>query len=153
MKKPVILLFFLGFLMGCHHMDTTPLTDSETKVVGNYLRENLMPAISGGKVYVAVYLFARHDRNLYLWALMEEYKPGSESDQPLHAWSVPVVLSYKLADGEMRILSHSLPRDGSYYSKDIDELFPRSIRSRVMNFTSGSEITSLEEDIRHQAGL
>ncbi|WP_143424865.1 MULTISPECIES: hypothetical protein [Geobacillus] len=73
---------------------------------------------------------------VYLWALIQEYYNKGEVIEKGSGMSDPIVLHVEKNKGSLKVLGHTLLRDGSYYLKDIKELFPTNIQDKILNYPS-----------------
>ncbi len=73
---------------------------------------------------------------IYVWALIQEYYKTETDLENGTGMSVPMVLHVEKNGEDLQILGHTLPRDGSYYSGDIKVLFPKSIQSKIISYSS-----------------
>jgi hypothetical protein len=126
----------------------------DEQVVEKYLSEEVMNSNFGGEIFVA-YEILETDKNegeIYLWALIQEYYEEGEALETGSGMSVPIVLSVSVHNNDsLEISSHSLPRDGSYYSEDIKEMFPKKIQNKILGYSSnhiGDLIEEMENKVK-----
>jgi hypothetical protein len=50
--------------------------------------------------------------------------------------SAPLVLKVKLEQSSLKVINHSLPRDGSNYADDIRKMFPENIQNKIFEYPS-----------------
>ncbi|WP_026675295.1 hypothetical protein [Alkalihalobacterium bogoriense] len=121
------------------------------QIVEKYLSEEVMNPNFGGEIFVA-YEILESDKNkgeIYLWALIEEYYKKDEDIETGSGMSVPIVLSVRGHNNDsLEILSHSIPREGSY-PEDIKEMFPKKIQNKILNYSS-NHIGDLIEEIENR---
>ncbi|WNF38379.1 hypothetical protein RJD24_08145 [Bacillaceae bacterium IKA-2] len=163
MKKLLLgILFIMIILIGMYFLTTTgdskisennAISVIEEQVVENYLTEEVMNSNFGGEIFVAYEILEtnKNKGEIYLWALIEKYYKKGKNTEMGSGMSVPIVLSVSEHNDSLEILSHSLPRDGSYYSEDIKELFPKKIQDKILGYSSnhiGDLIEELENKVK-----
>lgn len=85
---------------------------------------------------------------LYLWVFCGEYKDGEE----LSGSSGPVLIDYpnEMSFFTVEKMTHKVPRDGSFYSKDIKEIFPQDVQDEILNIHNGGIIKNLQIKIQEK---
>lgn len=99
--------------------------------IAEYLEKNFAAAAKGGKVFCAYEKIGQSDGEeaVYLnYSCEEFYLDGGKIYEGSGAAGPAKII--KLDDGS---LSHWVPRDGSYFARDIDEFFPSEYRDKAMN--------------------
>lgn len=100
--------------------------------IKRYLEENIGIAAFGGKVFCAYDVLGEKREgiiiNEYLWALCLEYYLKDENLKEGSGISLPVALAI---EEQGQIVSHRIPRDGSYYGPDIREIFPKKYHVKI----------------------
>lgn len=73
---------------------------------------------------------------LYVWVYCAEYSLENGELETLSGSSGPVKIVYpnELSFYDLDRFSHEVPRNGSYYSEDIKEIFPENIQEKIFNF-------------------
>ncbi|ADU29121.1 hypothetical protein [Evansella cellulosilytica] len=157
------IVFFIGLLslallFGCEEtteesVSNIVISADDAKVIEKYLTEEIMTPNFGGAVFAEYEILETENdvEEIYLWALIQEYYQKGEVIEEGSGMSVPIVLSVRKESQSTKIVSHSLPRDGSYFTDDIKEMFPRHIQNKIFEY--GSEhisklIKDLEEKVK-----
>ncbi|WP_128738871.1 MULTISPECIES: hypothetical protein [Geobacillus] len=139
-------LFSVAFLIvGCQNSTTNSktteiisLSEIEEKVIEKYLLEEVMDSNYCGEIFAAYEILGTDEivSEVYLWALIQEYYNKGEVIEKGSGMSDPIVLHVEKNKGSLKVLGHTLLRDGSYYLKDIKELFPTNIQDKILNYPS-----------------
>lgn len=129
------------------------LSKAEKEIIGEYLNNEIMSPVFNGEVFSAFEVFGSNiNRNeIYLWALLQEHYEKDGVNQKGTGISVPLVLKANMNHEHFEILEHSMPRDGSNYSKDIKTLFPVEFHSQLADFQM-NRIEDLQKRIEQQVG-
>jgi hypothetical protein len=119
-------MLLILLLAGCSQSGSIAVTEKDKQEIKRYIRQEVMSPNFGGEIFSA-YEILESDENkgeLYLWALIQEYyKEGTGIEQGT-GMSVPMVLKIDQNKDSFKVISHTLPRDGSLYAEDIKNLFP-----------------------------
>lgn len=104
-----------------------------------------------------VYLIEEKERdkhyNIYAWVLEEKhYLENAEIKQDSGS-SIPYKFVVKNIDGKFTVTDSRIPRDGSYYSVDMKNIFPSSVRNDMDDVHTDGTIERLELDIEQQTKL
>lgn len=136
MKRSFILgMIGLLLLTGCSN---SAVTEEDRMEIERYISQEVMDPNFGGEVFNAYEILATNGEKgeIYLWALIEEYyKEGAEVEQG-SGMSVPMVLKVDRSEGAFKVISHTLPRDGSFYADDIKEMFPYFAEIKALDYPS-----------------
>ncbi|MFZ3073529.1 MAG: hypothetical protein WA093_00130 [Minisyncoccales bacterium] len=99
--------------------------------IAEYLEKNFVAATKGGKVFCAYEKIGQSDGGdmVYLNYSCEEFYPDGGKIYEGSGAAGPAKI-IKLDDGS---LSHWVPRDGSYFARDINEFFPSEYRDKAMD--------------------
>ena len=133
---PIVSLLLVGCIRAGEYPGEISVSDGEshTGEVEAYLEANVGIASFGGQVFCAHEVLDAQqsaDRQLFLWALCLEYKLEQGVLQPGSGVSGPVMLQLE-EQGELNIVSFSVPRDGAYYGPDIRAIFPRGTWDQIL---------------------
>ena len=73
---------------------------------------------------------------LSLWVLCQEYKIVDGKIQTFSGVSGPVLIDYpnELSFFDIGKFSYQVPRDGTFYSQDIKDIFPKKIQDKILNY-------------------
>ncbi|WLR54897.1 hypothetical protein LC048_21325 [Mesobacillus subterraneus] len=136
MKRNFIWVMFVVLLVaGCSN---AAVTEEEGEEIERYIRQEVMKPNFGGEILSAYEILASSEEKgeIYLWALIEEYyKEGAEVEQG-SGMSVPMVLKVDRSEGALKVISHTLPRDGSFYADDVKEMFPYFAEIKALDYPS-----------------
>jgi len=158
--KRLLFFVFLSlafFLNGCQstsdHSYDLSISKREEKVIEDYLSVNLINPAFGGEIFTAFEILDTDKKNgkIFLWAFINEYIKKGEVIKEGSGMSVPLVLHVSKDHEPLKVLSHLIPRDGSYYSEDIIKLFPENILDKIINDRSTHIIklnTEMEKKVK-----
>ena len=129
---------------GFDYFPAINLNDEEIEIaVRNYLIEkgdNESKHYDGEKTFVSMRVFlldevTKDDHyNFYAWVLEGKYYLENNEIKESSASSIPYKFVIKKKDGKFIVVDYKIPRDGSYYPKDIKNIFPRDVRSFIMMY-------------------
>jgi len=91
--------------------------------------------------------------NIYAWVLEESYYLENNEILESSGSSIPHKFVVKKENNEYIVVSSQIPRDGSYYSKDMKKLFPRSVRKKMEKVHIDGTFERLSLDIEKQVSL
>ena len=91
--------------------------------------------------------------NFYAWVLEGKYYLENNEIKESSGSSIPYKFVIKKKDGKFIVVDYKIPRDGSYYPKDIKNIFPRDVRSFIDDVHSDGTIKRLQLDIDEQTKL
>lgn len=80
---------------------------------------------------------------VYSWVLEETYYLDKNELKEESGSSIPYKFVVERNDEEFKVVDSRIPRDGSYYSEDIDNIFPKSIRNQVNNVHDNGVVEKL----------
>ena len=148
---------------GFDYFPAINLNDEEIEIaVRNYLIEkgdNESKHYDGEKTFVSMRVFlldevTKDDHyNFYAWVLEGKYYLENNEIKESSASSIPYKFVIKKKDGKFIVVDYKIPRDGSYYPKDIKNIFPRDVRSFIDDVHSDGTIKRLQLDIDEQTKL
>ena len=148
---------------GFDYFPAINLNDEEIEIaVRNYLIEkgdNESKHYDGEKTFVSMRVFlldevTKDDHyNFYAWVLEGKYYLENNEIKESSASSIPYKFVIKKKDGKFIVVDYKIPRDGSYYPKDIKNIFPRDVRSFIDDVHSDGTIKRLQIDIDEQTKL
>lgn len=101
-----------------------------------------------------IYLIDEKERdklyNIYAWVLEEKhYLENGEIKQDSGS-SIPYKFVVENIDGKFTVTDSKIPRDGSYYVKDMKSIFPGSVRNDMNRIHSDGTIDGLQLEIKKQ---
>ncbi|CAM4025684.1 hypothetical protein [Mesobacillus thioparans] len=112
------------------------LSAENQQEIERYIREEVMSPNFDGEIFTAYEILGSNEKKgeLYIWALIQEYyKDGSKMEQGT-GMSVPMVLKIDQTEGSLQVISHTIPRDGSYYANDIKDMFPYFAEIKALDY-------------------
>ncbi len=121
--------------------------DSETKHHDN---EKTFASI---KIYLVNEKTSKKLYHVYTWVLEEKYYLENKKIKQDSGFSIPYKFVVEFIDNEYIVTASKTPRDGSYYSKDMEEIFPNSVRKKIDDAYTDSTIERLKLDIIEQTKL
>jgi hypothetical protein len=142
--QALVLLIMILLLAGCSN---SAVTEEHGQEIERYIRQEVMNPNFGGELFSAHEILASNEKKgeIYLWALIEEYyKEGAEVEKG-SAISVPMVLKVDRSEGSFKVISHTLPRDGSFYADDLKDMFPYFAETKALDYSSGPINKLIEE--------
>ena len=148
---------------GFDYFPAINLNDEEIEIaVRNYLIEkgdNESKHYDGEKTFVSMRVFLLDEvtkddyYNFYAWVLEGKYYLENNEIKESSGSSIPYKFVIKKKDGKFIVVDYKIPRDGSYYPKDIKNIFPRDVRSFIDDVHSDGTIKRLQLDIDEQTKL
>ena len=141
---PASFILLIGALFGCQppqelgdRIPTEPWVD--LPVIKDYLEREVAFTSFEGEPFCAYDVIDAQkvdiENFVYLWVLCQEYYPSDQGLQKGGAMMIPMALTLEQKSEEFEVLAHQLPRDGSYYTEDLNKIFPASVRQRMRNET------------------
>ena len=104
-----------------------------------------------------IYLIEEKERdtlyNIYAWVLEEKYYLENNEIKPDSGSSIPYKFVVEKIEGEFTVTDSRTPRDGSYYSDDMKNIFPSSVRDYMNEIHTDGTIERLQLDIKQQKEL
>lgn len=104
-----------------------------------------------------VYLIEEKERdkhyNIYAWVLDGKYYLENDEIEQDSGSSIPYKFVVKNIDGKFSVTDSRIPRDGSYYSIDMKNIFPSSVRNDMDDVHTDGTIERLQLDIEQQTKL
>ena len=90
---------------------------------------------------------------VYSWVLSETYYQDNNEIINDSGSSIPYKFTIQKEEDEYYVVNHQIPRDGSYYVKDMKTLFPRSVLKEMNKVHIDGTIKKLSFDIETQKEL
>lgn len=108
-------------------------------------------------VSMRVYLIEEKEKdkhyNIYAWVLEENYYLENDEIKQSSSSSIPYKFVVKKIDGKFSVVALRKPRDGNYYSIDMKNIFPNSVRNDMNNVYNDGTIERLQLKIEQQTKL
>ena len=135
-----------------------PVDLSEEKInraVEEYLiGENKSKYHENAHTFVSMETYLIEEREdeiiLYTWALVQTYYEENGEIIKDSASSIPHKFTLKKDLEKYKVLNYEIPRDGSYYEKDMKKLFPISVLRKMNKVHTDGTIERLIFDIESQ---
>ena len=157
-NKPVVFSTW-GFL----YTPAIDLNDDEIYLsVRNYLvekgdSEEKHNDLAKTFVSMRVYLLEEEKRDslyyVYAWVVEGKYYLENDILKQDSGYSIPFKFKVIKNDSGYRVVDSRIPRDGSYYSGDMKNIFPRSVRNDMNNVHTDGTIDELIMEVEEQAKL
>ena len=148
---------------GFDYFPAINLNDEEIEIaVRNYLIEkgdNESKHYDGEKTFVSMRVFLLDEvikddhYNFYAWVLEGKYYLENNEIKESSGSSIPYKFVIKKKDGKFIVVDYKIPRDGSYYVKDIKDIFPREVERSMDDVHSDGTVKRLQLDIDEQTKL
>ena len=91
--------------------------------------------------------------NVYAWVLEQKHYFENNQIKKDSGSSIPYKFIVELINNEYKVTDSRIPRDGSYYSEDIKNIFPRCVRNDIDKVYTDGTIERLQLDIEEQTKL
>ena len=108
-------------------------------------------------VSMQIYLIEEKEKNkhynIYAWVLEEKYYLENSKIKQSSSSSIPYKFVVESIDGKFIVTDSRIPRDGSYYSVDMKNIFPRSVRNDMDEVHNDGTIERLQLEINQQTKL
>lgn len=105
-------------------------------------------------VSMRVYLIEEEKRNefynIYAWVLEEKYYLENNEIKEDSGSSIPHKFVVENIEGKFVVTDSKIPRDGSYYTEDMKNIFPSSVRNDMDRIYTDGTIDELQADIQKQ---
>jgi hypothetical protein len=124
--------------------------------IEDYLNQKVASKGFGGKAYCAYEVLDAEksgtSERLYLWIVCQEYHRTNQKLEQGTGGSFPVALTIRTENEKVEVLSHQIPRDGSYYAPDLEAIFSKKALASA-NSVKNDRVAKLQNAIRQQAGV
>jgi transcriptional regulator with XRE-family HTH domain len=109
------------------------------------------------KWFYAMKVYLTQDKGdtcyVYAWVLEESYYSENGKILQGSGSSIPHRFILEEEDGQFSVIADAIPRDGSFYPIDMEELFPWSVRVQMDLLHHNGDFERLEKNIQQQAKL
>lgn len=126
----VLRLYFFSF--------DKKLTKDQKEIIEKYISSENNSYLEENMTFMSTHYFGDRYNNdkleVYLWVIFSEYDTSDSKFELYRESSTPYVIRVNTKDDAFEIIEYEIPKDGSYYSKSIKEMFPLTIRKQVLNF-------------------
>ena len=139
------------------------LRDKEIEIaIEDYLIDKTMQngmKYENEKDFVSMNIFLIEERNeftlfnVYAWVLEETYYKNNDNIIQNSGSSIPYKFVVELIDDKMVVTDSRIPRDGSYYSDDLKNIFPSYVRQKIGKVHENGIVDMLMLEIQQEVAL
>jgi len=141
-KPPLLFAVLIIYLfVGCSNSyeltaEQKQLANTLKDTTQKYLVDDFGKSSFGGKAFCAYKVLDIEAKdggkyiNEYLWAVCQEYYLTNDRLETGTGISLPIALFIQL-DGTYKVNSHKVPRDGSMFSYDVENIFPKRTHNEI----------------------
>ena len=108
-------------------------------------------------VSMKVYLLEEEKKDslyyVYAWVVEGKYYLENDILKQGSGYSIPFKFKVMKNESGYRVVDSRIPRDGSYYSNDMKNIFPRSVRNDMDNVHHDGTVDKLIIEVEEQAKL
>lgn len=90
---------------------------------------------------------------VYAWVVDGRYYLENDEIKQHSASSIPHVFVVEKIDEEYVVIDSKIPRDGSYYAKDMKNMFPLSVRKDMERIQADGTIEKMIFEVEEKANL
>lgn len=148
---------------GFKYFPAINLNDEEIEIaVKNYLvrkGDEESKKYEDSKTFVSMRVFLIEEMkkeekyNIYAWVLEGKYYLDGDEIKQDSGFSIPHKFVVEKIDGVFKVTDYKIPRDGSYYVKDIKDIFPRDVEKSILDVHNDGTVKRLQLDIDEQTKL
>lgn len=116
---------------------------------------NNSPRYDNEKQFMAMEIFLIEEKteknlNVYAWILEESYYKQGEELLVSTGSSIPYKFEISKEDNNYEVSNYRIPRDGSYYTEDMKDMFPTDVYNKISKVHSDGTIEELKDNIKKQ---
>lgn len=115
-----------------------------------YIHNLDVPSSDNSMTFLSTYYFGDRFNDdkleVYLWVIFEEYIDKAGTLEKLSATSMPYVIIIDTTNDEYKIIDYKIPKDGNKYKTSIKEMFPITIRGKVLSFEKSKNYKKLYQE-------
>ena len=115
-----------------------------------YIHNLDVPSSDNSMTFLSTYYFGDRFNDdkleVYLWVIFEEYIDKAGTLEKLSATSMPYVIIIDTTNDEYKIIDYKIPKDGNKYKTSIKEMFPITIRGKVLSFEKSKNYKKLSQE-------
>lgn len=116
---------------------------------------NNSPKYDNEKQFMAMEIFLIEEKteknlNVYAWILEESYYKQGEELLVSTGSSIPYKFEISKEDNNYEVSNYRIPRDGSYYTEDMKDMFPTDVYNKISKVHSDGTIEELKDNIKKQ---
>lgn len=116
----------------------------------NYQKHHNYQTFTSMKIYHIEELSNKTIYLVYLWGITSSFYEEDNQIIKDSASSIPYLFIIRKEDEEFKILNYQIPRDGSYYEEDMQNMFPKDILKDINKVHIDGTIEKLSFDIERQ---
>lgn len=116
----------------------------------NYNKHNNYKSFASIKTYLIQELSNKTTYIVYTWAMTASFYEENNQIIKDSASSIPYLFILQKDEEDFTILNYQIPRDGSYYEKDIKNMFPKDVLKEINKVYTDGTIEKLSFDIERQ---
>lgn len=144
----------------------TPTIDSHEDeiylAIKNYLvdrGDSDVKHYDGEKTFVSMRVYLLEEEKIeslyyiYAWVMEGKYYVEDDELKEESGSSIPYKFTVKKSNDKFIVSDFKIPRDGTYYSKDMKNIFPKSVRNDMDRIHTDGTIDMLEMEVEEQARL
>lgn len=118
--------------------------------IETYIHNLDVPNSDSSMTFLSTYYFGDRFNDdkleVYLWVIFEEYIDKAGTLEKLSATSMPYVIIIDTTNDEYKIIDYKIPKDGNKYKTSIKEMFPITIRGKVLSFEKSKNYKKLYQE-------
>lgn len=118
--------------------------------IETYIHNLDVPSSDNSMTFLSTYYFGDRFNDdkleVYLWVIFEEYIDKDGTLEKLSATSMPYVVIIDTTNDEYKIIDYKVPKDGNKYKTSIKEMFPITIREKVLSFEKSKNYKKLYQE-------
>ena len=113
----------------------------------------------GEKTFASINTFLLEEKEakklyyVYAWVVTGKYYLENEELKQDSASSIPYVFVVEKIGDKYEVTDSRIPRDGSYYAKDMKNMFPLSVRSDMERMQMGGTVERMIGEVEEKAKL
>lgn len=131
--------------------------DKIEETIENYIlnMDNTSPRYENEKQFMAMKIYLVEEKteeklNVYAWILEESYYKQGEELLVNTGSSIPYKFEISKKDNNYEVADYRIPRDGSYYTEDMKDMFPKDVYNQISKVHSDGTIDELNASIKKQ---
>lgn len=123
------------------------LTNEQKSIIEQYISDRSNNYLEESMTFMSTHYFGSRFNNdklkVYLWVRFSEYDTKDGKFEEYSGYSIPYVVTINTVDDSFEIINIEIPKDGSEYIKSIKNMYPITIRNKVLMFEKTKESKKL----------
>jgi len=119
------------------------LTKEQKSIIEKYISDESKGYLEDSMTFMSTHYFGNRfnddELEVYLWVRFSEYDTKDGKFEEYSGYSIAHKITINTKDDLFKIIDCEIPKDGSEYTKSIKEMYPLTIRSKVMSFEKTKE--------------